>query len=354
MSFPQFYLHYDAKNDKILAVDRSDKNDNVYVILIPLDESMSKGLLAGSLSEMDIIVNKFANPPYALDRSKFPKNQKFYILFSTDDLLPFALNSTPPNESELKKNNQWYIEVETRIAYSLLNSDTTFADWSVNMTRDGECYLKYSPKDGMSESNVFKNRVDFISLVDLDLRTSKNIDDRSGLKICDIIVDHVENKFSIHCVSNNSEHYQDFFIAITNKNDPSYLIKMIDLKPALRQDIVFSDNKIEDLSFFTSRFHMRNTQVEVIESWEGKFDFFLDQIDDTLKVGIKASLEAKDNNPEVLMVLKDKYDDTNVLRTLKITSNDELNFETKKIDVDSFDVVPLNFSKKLITIHKHG
>ena len=354
MSFPQFYLHYDLKNDKILAVDRSDKNDNVYAMIIPLDEQMSKGLLSGSLSEMDIIVNKFATPPYALDKSKFPKNQKFYTIFSTETLTPIAINSSAPNEPTLRENSQWYVEVETRVAYSLLNGDTIFTDWLVETTHAGEYFLKYSPKDEMSENSVFKNRVDFISLVDIDLKTPKSVDEQTNFKICDIIVDHVENKFTVNCVSSDPDHYKDFFIAITNKNDPSYLIKMLDLAPGKSQEIEFSGSKIDDLSFFTSRFHLRNTQIEVLESRKWKFDFFLEQMDDTLKVEIKESLEAKDVNHEAVMVIKDKYDSNNVLRTLKLTAGKQMNFETKKIDADSFDVVPLNFSKKLITIHNHG
>ena len=347
MSFPQFYLHYNSKDDKILGVTREDKNDDPFVILIRLEESMSKKLLNGEMSEMDLIVNKYANPPYALDKRVFPKDQSYYLLFDVDTQDIQKIQVKKPDPVLLKQSKQDFAEVDSRVAYSILAGDTTFQDWKITKNVMGELSAVYDPADGTIASSLFKNRIDFLSLVEIDLSAARK-HDKSMKRMCEISVDQADNSITITCDELADEAFKEFFIAVTNKNDPSYLIKMIQLAPKKVVKIEFVGNRLENMSFFTSRFHLRNSDISIKNLFTGTASVKFSKND----VTISNNLSFNDHFTDMTIILKNKYDHTIVYRTVNIVDNNPISFALNSLDPDIIDIDALKLSKKFITVSR--
>jgi len=346
MSFPQFYLHYDTQNDKTLKVDRDDETSDPFVIAIKLEEAISKRLLDGSLTDDQLIVNQYATPPYVIDKSLFPKQSEFFVVFSVDTLELQKVVVKKPEKKELDENKQNFVVVDTRVAYSLLAHDTTFEDWKV-VTNNGVVALAYSPKGEDDGSNLFKNRIDFLSFAEIDTSLSRHVE-KSKNRICEIDFDYAENSIVARCANVSPEAFNDFFLAITNKNDPSFLIKLIQFKRDQTFKLNFSNCKLTEMSFFTSRFHLRSTDINVLNNIKGEVKVNLSGD----KIVISNNLSFGETLPEAVLVLKNKYDSSIVYRTITLKDNTTLKFSNPSIDPDELDIFPLKISKNFISIFR--
>lgn len=347
MSFPQFYLHYDTKEDKTIKVDRETTTENPFVIAIALEEALTRKLLDGTLTTENLIVNQFADPPYVIDKSLFPKETDFYVIFSTETAQLQKVVVKKPNKKTLDESKQNFIKVDTRVAYSLLSNDTTFDDWQILTTERGELAISYTPIKNDDISNLFKNRIDFLSFAEIDISRAKEVNNQL-LKICEMIFDYAENSLEIHCADVEDESFKDFFLAITNKNDPSYLFKILRFGRNKSFKLSFKDKNIRDLSFFSSRFHLRNTKIQSLNNVKGKIQVKINK----KELIVSNTLELSEDLPEVALVLKNKYDSSIVYRTITLKDNKTLKFSNPSIQPDELDVFPLKISKNFISIFR--
>ena len=345
MSFPQFYLHYDSKNDKTLKVDRDKTTEGPFVIAIELEESMSKRLLDGSLVAEQLMVNQYADPPYAIDKSLFPKQSDFYVIFSIDTFELQKVVVKTPSKKMLDENKQSFLKVDTRVAYSLLANDTSFADWKIVTGDKGEVALAYAPAAKDDGSNLFKNRIDFLSFAEIDTSISKDVE-KKLTGICEMIFDYANNSLEVRCAAVDNESFRDFFLAITNKNDPSFLIKMIQFERDKTFKVTFRNRKLSEMSFFSSRFHLRNTRIQILNKVQGNVSIRFDK----KQIIVSNSLEFGPTLPEVVLVLNNKYDSSIVYRTITLKDNSSIKFSNSSIDPDELDVFPLKISKNFISI----
>jgi hypothetical protein len=345
MSFPQFYLHYNVKTDSVIQVTREAKVEQNFVIAIPLTDTLSKALLAGTINECDLLVNKYAHPPTVIDKSMFPKDLSYYFIFSVDNQEIVKIMVKKPDPSELAKNKQNSVEIDNRIAYSILSGDTSFSDWVVVIEDDGKVSVN-SQAQCVRASNLFKHRIDFLSLAEISLAPKKA--ETSGLpKLCDIIVNFAENTLSVKCPDISKDYFKDFFLAVTNKNDPSYLIKYLEFKPNDIVNLSFKDKKLKDISFFTSRFHLRNSAIMVLNKITGEIIVTFNE--DTILV--ENNLEFNEELPNAVIVLKNKYDSSQVYRTITLTDNSSRTFKCpKSVDLSAIEVDTVKLSKKFIKI----
>lgn len=345
--FPQFYLHYNTKTDKTLKVDRDNTVEGPFVLAIALEEELSKKLLSGEMSESSLIVNKYADPPYVIDKALFPKDADFGVLFDIDSLEITKITAKKPTAEALVANRQGFAPVDNRVAFSILAGDTGFSDWKLINGVDGQPVVIYEPIDKINGSFLFKHRVDFSSLYEIPITKSKNVD-KSIPKLCDIRVDYINNSITIECANQTEEHFSNFFLAVTNKNDPSYLIKTIQFAPSKKFKLEFAGKRLEEMSFFTSRLHLRNTQIGVLNHFTGgiKVEF------GRKKIIIKNDLAFNANLPAVTIILRNKYDRSQVYRALSIGDNSPIEIECKSIDPKVIEIDSLNISKKFITISR--
>lgn len=347
MDFPQFYLHYDAKTDKTLKVDRESETSAPFVVVIALDEELARRLLNGDVNEANLMVNKFANPPYVVDKGMFPIGSSFNLIYSSETLKIHKIVAKTPNYAELKANKQSCIEVDPRCALSLLAGDTSFDDWEILIDGTGQVQVMYDQQNNEA-SNLFKNRTDFLSLAEIDMLKSKEKQKSQFPKICDIVVNYLENSIEITGMAADPEYFKDFFIAVTNKNDPSFLIKKIVIKPSTSYKFEFSGKKIDEMSFFTSRFYLPNMKIEVVDKCEGQV---LVTIKNNLII-VENSIQFSDTFTNAVLVLNDKYDKSRVFRTIQLTKPGILEFDCSNIDPTIIEVNSSKLSKKFITVNR--
>ena len=345
--FPQFYLHYDTKTDKTLKVDRDSTVEGPFVLAIALEEELSKKLLSGEIPESALIVNKYADPPYVIDKALFPKDADFGVLFNLDSLEITKITAKKPSVETLTANRQGFAPVDNRVAFSILAGDTIFGYWKIRNDDDGHPTVVYEPIDGINGSSLFKHRVDFLSLAEIPITKSKKAD-KSIPKLCDIRVDYIDNSVTIECANQTEEHFSDFFLAVTNKNDPSYLIKTIQFAPGKKFKLEFTGKRLDEMSFFTSRFHLRNTQIDILNHFTGgiKVEF------KKKKIVVKNNLTFNANLSAVTIILRNKYDRSQVYRALSIGDNNPIEIACKSIDPKVIEIDSLNISKKFITISR--
>lgn len=345
MAFPQFYLHYDTKNDKTLKVDRSDETTEPFVTVIKLEEEISKRLLDGSLTDDQLIVNPYANPAYVIDKSMFPKQSEFYVVFAIDTLELQKVVVKEPTKKELDENKHSFVRVDTRVAYSILANDTTFDDWKI-VTNDGAITLAYTPRENEA-SSLFKSRIDFLSFAEIKTSMTRHVETRNQ-RICEIDFDYAENSVEVRCANIPEESFNDFFLAITNKNDPSFLIKLIQLEKDKTFKLNFSNRKLSEMSFFTSQFHLRSTDINILNNIKGgvKINFSDD------KITISNDLSFGQTLSDVVLVLKNKYDSSIIYRTITLKNNETVKFSNPSIDPDELDVFPLKISKNFISVFR--
>lgn len=346
MAFPQFYLHYDTKNDKTLKVDRSDETTEPFVTAIKLEEEISKRLLDGSLTDDQLIVNPYANPAYVIDKSMFPKQSEFYVVFAIDTLELQKVVVKEPTKKELDENKHSFVRVDTRVAYSILANDTTFDDWKI-VTNNGTIALAYAPRGENDGSALFKNRIDFLSFAEIDTSMTRHVE-TAKQRICEIDFDYAENSIEIRCANVPAESFNDFFLAITNKNDPSFLIKLIQLERDKTFKLNFRNCKLSEMSFFTSRFHLRSTNINILNNIKGEVKINVSEDG----IVISNDLHFGDTLPEAVLVLKNKYDSSIVYRTITLKNNKTLRFSNPSITPDELDVFPLKISKNFISIFR--
>ena len=346
MSFPQFYLHYDTQKDKTLKVDRTEETTEPFVIAIKLEEAISKRLLDGSLVDDQLIVNPYATPAYVIDKSMFPKQSEFFVVFAIDTLELQKVVVKEPTKKELDENKQSFVRVDTRVAYSLLANDTTFDDWKI-VTNNGVIALAYAPRGEDDGSALFKNRIDFLSFAEIDTSMSRHVE-KAKQRICEIDFDYAENSIEVRCANVSTDAFTDFFLAITNKNDPSFLIKLIQLERDKTFRLTFRNCKLSEMSFFTSRFHLRSTDVTILNNIKGEVKVNLNGD----KIVISNDLSFGDTLPEAVLVLKNKYDSSIVYRTITLKNNNTIRFSNPSINPDELDVFPLKISKNFISIFR--
>ena len=167
-TFPTFYLHFDSESNKTLKVDRDASNDNPFVFVIELEESLAKKLLNGTISENNLLINHFANPPYVIDKSLFPDTQ-FYFLYRAESREIVQLVDTL-DQVYLKENDLLPVEVEELIAYSILTAETSFSDWVVCFSRTGEASIDFAKQSSsVKASALFTSRTDYLSLAEISL-----------------------------------------------------------------------------------------------------------------------------------------------------------------------------------------
>lgn len=349
-TFPQFYLHYDIKNDRTLKVDRSSEIEEAFVLAIPLEEATSRRLLSGEINETNLIVNKYADVPYAVDKALFPTNAEFFFVFSLETLNIQKIIANPPDLAALAEQNQGFVKIEARCAFSVLAGDTSFKDWEISTNDEGETIVSFISKDSVG-SNLFKNRTDFLSMTEINMLENKAYDKNTIQKLCEITVNYIDNCVTVDCAVLHDrdrpvEHFADFFIAVTNKNDPSFLIKKINLASGMKIKLEFGGKRIEQMSFFTSRFHLRSSKVTVVNHISG-----------TVKVSFKEKILEISNDlsfgetlPEVKLILMNKYDQSAVYRTIKLTAPGTLKFACPTVEPQLIDVDSINISKKFIHI----
>lgn len=347
MSFPQFYLHYSLKEDKTLLVDRSEKLETEvpFVISIPLQEELTRKLLNGELSSNDIIVNKYATPPYALDKTQFPVNAKYHFVFDSHTQQIEKIITKEPDFSELSKDSKYAVKIDGRIAYSVLCGDTNFSDWEIKKNDEDALEAVFSPKSGVHVSSLFKNRIDFLSLSELVLTSSKPYE-KNEQRLCEIDVDHLTNSMSIKCADVDKKYFNEFFLAVTNKNDPSYLLKLITFEPNSTTTVNFDGKLLSDMSFFSSRYHLRNTEINVRNCFSGMV--YTKIFDD--RIEICNTLSFGESLPEVSLILRNKYDKTKVYRTIKLKDNTDLIFALNGLDPSLIEIDTVKISKKVIHI----
>lgn len=349
-TFPQFYLHYDIKQDRTIKVDRSNEVTEAFTLAIPLEESISRRLLSGEINESNLIVNKYAECPYVIEKALFPKNAEFFFIFSLDTLKIQKVVVNSLDAAALQAEGKGYVKIESRAAFSVLAGDTNFNDWEIVTGDDGEIGVVFCAKDSES-SSLFKNRTDFLSLAEIDPLANKDYDKNTFKKLCEITVNYIDSCVIIDCASLNEtdrpvEHFSDFFIAVTNKNDPSFLIKKIDLESGKKIKLEFVGKRLENMSFFTSRFHLRSTKINVVNKISGEIRVTFDQN----SVEVENDLVFGDTLPNVKLVLKNKYDQSAVYRTIKLTEPGKLRFSCPSVDPKTIDVDSINISKKFIRI----
>lgn len=345
--FPQFYLHYDTKTDKTLKVDRDNTVEGPFVLVIALEEELSKKLLSGEIAESALIVNKYADPPYVIDKALFPKDADFGVLFDLDSLEITKITAKKPTGDALMANRQGFAPVDNRIAFSILAGDTGFGDWKIRNDDDGHPIVVHEPVDEINGSSLFKHRVDFLTLAEIPITKSRNTD-KSIPKLCDICVDCIRNSITIECSNQTEEHFSDFFLAITNKNDPSYLIKTIQFAPGKKFKLEFNGKRLDEMSFFTSRFHLRNTQIEVLNNFTGRINVEFKK----KKIIVKNDLTFNANLSTVTIILRNKYDRSQVYRALSIEDNSPIEIACNSVDPKVIEIDSLNISKKFITISR--
>jgi len=344
MSFPQFYLHYDTKEDLVLGVDRNPIEGHLYAINIELPEELSKKLLNGEMSASEVIVNKYADPPYAIDKNLFPKDATFHLIFNTETLAAVKISAKRSDPAVLSKEKLDQIEVDSRIAYSILSGDSNLDDWDISSNTEGKTIVRFTPKSGQV-SNLFKNRIDFTSLSEIDTSTYKAAE-KNLPRLAEVEIDYAANVVLIKTPNMDPSFYADFFIAITNKNDPSYLIKMITMQPGKTIHLRFSRRHLKEMSFFSSRFHLRNTEIMVKNYFSGSIDMSFKGKKLIVLNDLKFSLDF----PEAVIILRDKYDKTRVYRTIKLETQDKRVFNLGNIDPAQIEVEPINISKKFINV----
>jgi hypothetical protein len=102
------------------------------------------------------------------------------------------------------------------------------------------------------------------------------------------------------------------------------------------------------MSFFTSRFHLRNTQIDILNHFTGgiKVEF------KKKKIVVKNNLTFNANLSAVTIILRNKYDRSQVYRALSIGDNNPIEIACKSIDPKVIEIDSLNISKKFITISR--
>ena len=346
-TFPDFYLHYNVKDRKILKVDREAEASEDLVITIKLEEALAKKLLQGIISETNLLVNHYANPPYVIDKSFFPENQAFYLLYKSDSLEVVQL-VTQVDRVQVKAMNLSAVEVDELVAYSVLTGETSFADWEIRTTHTGEPFAHLSDaKSATKSSSLFNNRTDFLSLVELDLFESKEKEKTGLQKVCTILINHFENSVTIISEQHKSDDlFQDFIIAITKKNDPSYLIKKLNVRNGKTIKLAFDSINIRDLSFFSSKFHIRNSDIQVQNVVSGQ-----------LTIRTKGSKVLITNDSvfdktltECKVFLRNKYDKSQVYSVVKLTKSGKVTVKAANLDLTHVDFDVPSISKNHIKI----
>lgn len=346
-TFPIFYLHYNVKERKILKVDREADPAEDLVITIQLEEALAKKLLNGVISENNLLVNHYANPPYVIDKTFFPENQAFYLLYKNETQEVVQL-VTQVDRVQMKTHNLSSVVVDELVAYSILTGETSFCDWEIRTTHTGEPFAHLSDaKSATKSSTLFNNRTDFLSLVEINLFEDKPKEKTGLQKICTISINHFENSVTIVSEQHKSDDlFQDFIIAITKKNDPSYLIKKMNVKNGKTVKLVFDSINIRDLSFFSSKFHIRNSDIEIQSIITGELvirakdsnvlitnDFVFDK---TLK--------------DCRVFLRNKYDKSQVYSVVKITKPGKITVNAANLDLSHVDFDVPSISKNHIKI----
>ncbi len=346
-TFPLFYLHYNVKERKILKIDREAESSEDLVITIQLEEALAKKLLNGIISETNLLVNHFATPPYVVDKTFFPENQKFYLLYKNDTQESIQL-VTQIDRVQMKAQDLSAVEVEQLVAYSILTGETAFSDWEILKTHQGEPFAHLSDaKSGSKSSSLFNNRTDFLSLVELDLFNDKPREKTGLQKICTITINHFENSVSIVSETHKSDDlFIDFIMAITKKNDPSYLIKKLNVKNGQRLKFVFDSIDIRDLSFFSSKFHIRNTDIEVQNADTGTVEI---RVLPT-KVLISNDFSFEKGRPPCKVFLRNKYDKSQVYSVVSLTKPGKITVNAGALDLNDVDFDAPSISKNHIKI----
>ena len=338
-TFPDFFLHFDTKERKTLKVDRSAESEGAFTIAIKLEEALAKKLLNGVISETNLLVNHYAVPPYVIDKTFFPENQNFYFLYLNTSFVVVQL-VTQLDRVTMKENNQSAVKIEELIAYSILTGETAFNDWKVSFSRTGEPIVDLSDeKSGLRSSTLFNNRTDFISLVEINLREGRAKGNSWAQKICTIMVDHFENSITIKAEQHPIDDlFKDFIVAITRKNDPSYLIKKLNVQNGQKLKLVFDEVRLSDLSFFSSKYHILHSDVIVKNKSHGSVEILVS----TDKVVLRNDIMFGPDYKECSVFLRNKYDKSQVYTVLKLVIpgkmvivDDSLDFSHVDFDIPS-------------------
>ena len=108
----------------------------------------------------------------------------------------------------------------------------------------------------------------------------------------------------------------------------------------------FDGLRIENLSFFTSKFHIRNTAISVVGETTGYVDIEVQGS----KIIIDNSITGVGADPEFFIVLKNKYDHTQVYRSFKFTEPKRIIIEDHNFDTSLVEFDTLKISKNFITL----
>ena len=346
MSQHQLYLHYDVKNDRIIKLDDDRSTEIPFIVVIALDEQKSRLVHSGALDITNFVVNKYADPIYLLDKSQFPEGVSYFLTFDIETRNVLSVSTSEPNANFLIEQKQSMMNIDPLIAFSILSGETSLSNWEISSKSGSD--INVSLKRFKSTGTLFRNRIDFDSFAEIDISTNKLEIDNSALpKICEIDFNFTDNSVCFKCEDLDDGYFANFFIAITKKNDPSYLIKTIDLSSKKQITFVFDTLPLHELSFFTSRFHLSNSIVNVNCQYTGNVII-------TVKpCSIKITNDISFSNvfPSASILLKNKYDDSIIYRNVVLTDNNPVIIKCDStFDVNNIDFDSLKISKHFISI----
>jgi hypothetical protein len=327
-----------------VKVDRSDDNEDIFVRVIPLEEDLSRRLLSGELSDADLIVNTYVREPTVLEKRLIPEGVQFVVIISTKTLE--IIRVTTIDQASQLNEDEYVIEIPSLVALSLLSDEVNFNEWKVEKTIDS--YTVKFRSDSLKKSELFRNRTDLISLIELNPEDESNA--VGNINLCSITFDSITNSLIIESTrSTNPEYFKGYFLAVTRKNDPSHLIKYIKIENNTNVKLDFGSHLFKEYSFFSSRFHILNSNVVV----NGRIDGSLTVNISPTTITVNNSL-VLNNGTKAILIIKNKFDPSEVYRQIKLNEKfGALEFLTGgKIDSRYIDVDVIGISKNYLKLER--